>query len=155
MTPALKPATSVNFDKARRDRAERGARGANKRWSAREPWSAYVMPAKKSSRWLIRWRRRGGKYHQGSVDTQAEAEALVAVVRASLRAGMTPPKLPTGRAAQGRAPDPEAAVLAARREVMRRVMARAERCDACGLLKPCDPCFGEMRAELRAARRGE
>lgn len=145
-----------HFDATRRARAERGARGAHKRWGTQQPWSAYVLPAVKSTRCIVRWRRRGGKYHQGSVDTREEADAIIAVVSAALRAGITPPSLPRGRA------KPEGAQtsvrsndeIAQRRLAMRKIFDNPERCEVCTMLKPCYPCTGDVRAELLSARRG-
>ena len=148
---------SSAFDAARSARAKRGAIGGNKRWAGREPWSAYVIPANKSTRWNILWYRRGGRKHQGSVDSEAEARAICDTVIAALRAGIEPPKLPTGRSTKkAETTFRSDAEVEARRAVIRALMDNPERCGACGLCRPCAPCPGdpETKHEMRSARKG-
>lgn len=143
---------AVSWDRQASSNAKGGAKarrgtGAN----------GYAVMQPSKGVWRLRWRwRQETTWRNGSARTATEARAWVELARAALAVGNEPPAPPHYDRRSDPRP-PRVPVVADREEskaAVVKAMTTLERCDACGLLRPCDPCFGEMRAELYAARRG-
>lgn len=124
----------------------RGTRGAN--------GYAVMQPAKGA--WRLRWRwRKETTWRNGSVRTAEEARDWVERAREAFARGDNPPPMPRYDRRDDPRP-PKNAPIPGREQIKAavvRAMTTLERCDLCGLLRPCSPCIPELRREIRSARR--
>lgn len=121
--------------------------------------AGYTRVWNQDRKFAIGWRwKHETEWHMGSVRTREEMLALRKLIHEALERGEEPGPLPTYDLRDEREPTaaertPEEIETA--RAAMRALMARDERCAACGLLRPCAPCPGdpETKHEMRTARR--
>jgi hypothetical protein len=106
--------------------------------------AGFAQSYERRGRWQLRWRwRHETSWTYGATMSPEMAKAWLAAARAALAEGNEPPEPPAAVAPQQ---VPRAS---------KKIDLDAERCDVCGLLKPCSPCIPEIRRNLRSARRGE